>query len=408
MCETIRFGQRSISEIKSAVEKVIPTNTIKTRSSIWNQFLDFCKERNYEFVSTTTINDIATILEDWAFNMKRKNGEDYKETCVKSIWNTTAKMVQEKYFNDFNISFDPFSDIRFKKARDARNTKRRILQEDLTKQKVSAKALGIQDIYNMALLWDEETPDGLQKKNFHICAFELAWRGNEAAYCKIHYFKEEINIMGNFTGRIQYNPIFTKTTQGGSKSCASSKWLVGNKINTNFCPVRLFKKLLTKRPHQITTDRLFLTPNPNWHKGPWFKNIPLGINSLAKWTKISAEKTGLDTKRNKITNHSNRSSAVSALTKQGVSEQQLIKLTGHASSHSLKPYLQMDPKHHSDLINCMRNNEQLPSCSVPTSSINAIVESPNLAINVSNQNENANKNGIIYQNCTFNIVNNYK
>lgn len=204
-----RFGLEPIESIQNIVNKNVPLNTGKTKSSIWQQFMDFCKERRYELLSSTPINEIANILEDWGFNMKRKNGEDYKENCVKSIWNTTAKMIQEHYSNEFKISIDPFSDIRFKKARDARNAKRKLLQERLEKRKVSSKALGIKDIYAMASLWDENCPDGLQRNFFHICAFELTWRGNEAANCKISYFKQEENIEGHATGRIEYNPAHT-------------------------------------------------------------------------------------------------------------------------------------------------------------------------------------------------------
>ena len=79
--------------------------------------------------------------------------------------------------------------------------------------------------------WDENTPNGLQRKLYHIIAVELAWRGGEACRCLIHYFKEEINNKGTSTGRLEYNPIFAKTAQGGSKDIAESKWLVSNKEN---------------------------------------------------------------------------------------------------------------------------------------------------------------------------------
>ncbi|XP_023312995.1 cytochrome P450 4C1-like [Anoplophora glabripennis] len=66
-----------------------------------------------------------------------------------------------------------------------------------------------------------------------------------------------------------------------------------------------------KREENIKTERLFLTPNPAWQThGSWYKNVPVGINSISKWMKESAEKVGLDTVTKKITNHSARSSAV--------------------------------------------------------------------------------------------------
>jgi hypothetical protein len=59
-------------------------------------------------------------------------------------------------------------------------------------------------------------------------------------------------------------------------------------------------------------------------------------------------------KKIKITNHSVIATTVSNLAKQGVGEQQLIKITGHSSAHSIRPYLQMDMEHHQTIINSMR------------------------------------------------------
>lgn len=34
----------------------------------------------------------------------------HKEDVVKTMWNVTAKLVQEKYLEDFGITIDPFND----------------------------------------------------------------------------------------------------------------------------------------------------------------------------------------------------------------------------------------------------------------------------------------------------------
>ncbi|KAJ3661683.1 hypothetical protein Zmor_006070 [Zophobas morio] len=59
------------------------------------------------------------------------------------------------------------------------------------------------------------------------------------------------------------------------------------------CPVRLFRMLNSQRGNHITTDRLFLTVNPEWKnnnsKG-YFKNCPVGKNEISKWTKEAQKK----------------------------------------------------------------------------------------------------------------------
>ena len=73
---------------------------------------------------------------------------------------------------------------------------------------------------------------------------------------------------------------------------------------------RLLLTLLDKRTSysSINTDRLFLTPNPNWNKSEtsaWYKDCPVGKNQISTWTKEAAEKIGIDTKIARISNRSN-------------------------------------------------------------------------------------------------------
>lgn len=159
--------------------------------------------------------------------------------------------------------------------------------------------------------------------------------------------------------------------------------------------------MLSKRGPNIKTDRLLLTPNPSWNKtasSQWYKNCPVGINEVGAWTKLSAEKAGLDVKRVKITNHSTRSTAVSQLAKAGVGEQQLIKITGHSSAGSLRPYLQMDQEHHSKLIEKLRSkSEPSPSTSSSSATVKEVA-SEEVEVPFAN---NLASNSIVYSNCTF-------
>lgn len=388
-----RFGLKSKLEIRQAISENVPVNTIKSKSSVWNQFSSFLLQRGFTLKKTTSIEEIASILEDYAFNMKKQNGDDYKELSIKSIWNSTAQMVQDKFYKEFDIQINPFSDLAFKSARLARDTKRKQLQAIQNKRKVSSAALTVENIIEMAKTYDEEHPEGLQKKIFHLYSFELTWRGNEAVNCKVQYFNKEQDSHGQFTGRIEYNPIFSKTSQGGSKSLTDSKWLVKNNKDESLCPVRLFLKLIDKRKTnpRITSDRLFLTVNQNWkNNGIWYKNMPLGVNNMSRWTQISAKKIGIDTKNIKITNHSHRSSAISALSKSGITDQQIIKISGHSNTNSLKPYIQLDPVHHSKLMENLRENSS-PS----TSSSQVQVQTNNSIV------EKSNAQTINYHNCNF-------
>jgi hypothetical protein len=232
-----RFGNAENKEINEAIRNLVPVNTLKTHRSCWTQFEEFCSQRGYSLDQVLPIEELNNILKDYGFNMKKKSGEDYKETVVKVLWNTTAKALQEMYYNKFKIKFNPFKDPAFREARNARDVRRRILQADVSKRKVSSAALRNEEYLKMVKLWDEETPHDLQHKFFLIVARELAWRGNDAANCLVSFFREERNNFGDLTGRLEYNPIFSKTHQGGCHSLSESKWLVPN-MSSDLCPVR--------------------------------------------------------------------------------------------------------------------------------------------------------------------------
>lgn len=103
-------------------------HTQKAHASSWNQFEQFCVTKGYVLNQHTSVEQLSEILEDFACNMKKLNGSEYKEGVIKTQWNRIAKMLQKKFSNEYNIVFDPFRDELFQNARSARNTKRRLLQ----------------------------------------------------------------------------------------------------------------------------------------------------------------------------------------------------------------------------------------------------------------------------------------
>jgi hypothetical protein len=95
--------------------------------------------------------------------MKKQDGSDYKETVVKHMWNVTAKLEQEMYFNNWNIQINPFSDVIFKSAREAQDAMRKKLQACPEKRANSAAALTETEFRNIVKIFDEDTPEGVLK-----------------------------------------------------------------------------------------------------------------------------------------------------------------------------------------------------------------------------------------------------
>ncbi|KAK9885014.1 hypothetical protein WA026_009241 [Henosepilachna vigintioctopunctata] len=123
-----RFGTSSGTEIDKEIEDLTPQNTVKTHKYVWKQFTEFCERRNYKLCAQTSEEQLASLLKDWAFNMKRADGTEYKEGTVKTIWNISAKLVQKKFYEEFNRETNPFRGVIFEYARKARAAKRKKLQ----------------------------------------------------------------------------------------------------------------------------------------------------------------------------------------------------------------------------------------------------------------------------------------
>lgn len=162
-----RFGKENKEYIRQEVQNLMPQNTKKSKESVWRQFMQFCHEKHYDINnSSISIEALSQILEDYAFNMKKKDSEDYKEGVVKVLWNSTAKQLQEMFFNQYKIKFDPFSDPEFAPARVARDAKRKKLQRDPLKRKLSSTALNNEEYKKILQICDEDSPEGLQRKFF--------------------------------------------------------------------------------------------------------------------------------------------------------------------------------------------------------------------------------------------------
>lgn len=81
----------------------------------------------------------------------------------------------------------PFKSVIFKQSRNAHDATRKNLQSDPTKRKTRSVPLNPIEINKIINLWNENTPEGLQRKFYHIVAVELAWRGGEAVICLIDF-----------------------------------------------------------------------------------------------------------------------------------------------------------------------------------------------------------------------------
>ena len=127
----------------------------------------------------------------------------------------------------------------------------------------------------------------------------------------------------------------TKNHQGKkAKDSYMAQGRIYESIGDEFCPVQAFELYLSLLDPEL--DSLWQKPNPNYQKlGNWYCRAPVGHNTLGNMMANICKRAKLE---NKYTNHCTRVTTTVMLNEEGFNENDIIKVTGHSSTASLKSY----------------------------------------------------------------------
>ena len=148
----------------------------KQKESYWRVFERFLAEpsNNVSFhPATSNRQEICRVMKKFAFNMKKENEDSYCDSSMKTIWNSVAKQINEKFFQEQQQTINIFEDPAFKAARAARDTARSLIQKIPEKRKVSASAVTAEEAIAMVNVWGIDTPQGLNMTLFIIAGLCL-------------------------------------------------------------------------------------------------------------------------------------------------------------------------------------------------------------------------------------------
>ena len=126
------------------------------------------------------------------------------------------------------------------------------------------------------------------------------------------------------------------------------------------CPVMFYKTFASHRPNKSKDPEspFLLSVNQNWPKtNVWYKNAPLGKNSIGKFLSKAAQRAGLPTQNKKVANHSVRKTGIGRLLNAGTQENFVCQLTGHKSLQSLTSYKSASLHHQRSMSNILLRGE---------------------------------------------------
>jgi hypothetical protein len=338
-----RFVSVTHEEIEKRIAASQPESTKKKMKWAVKMFMDWqqsqpsgssrgaCQE-----LSQFEVSELSTILPKFLFEVRKKNGENYPSKTLYEVF----AMINYYLVTEAKWKTSLFKDPSFDKARRALEAK----------MKENARA-GLTSGGNKSLfiskpiedgLWESgilgsDNPSTLLNTVIYLIGIHFALRGGEELRRLRHGDLAQIKsaVDSNGTRCLVYHEDVSKTRQGGIKSISiKPKQLYGyhNDVNHERCLVCLLKKYEDKRPPDVTTDALFLTPLKNGYSAAkWYKNMPLGKNMLA-----NVVKTIMIGCEGRYTNQSLRRTAATRLFQEDVSDDLIRFQTGHRSSAVLE------------------------------------------------------------------------
>ena len=126
------------------------------------------------------------------------------------------------------------------------------------------------------------------------------------------------------------------------------------------CPVMFYKTFESHRSDKSKDPEspFFLSVNQNWQKtNVWYKNAPLGKNSIGKFLSQAAERAGLPPQNKKVANHSVRKTGIGRLLDAGTPENFVCQLTGHKNLQSLSSYKSASLHHQRSMSDVLLRSE---------------------------------------------------
>ena len=323
-------------EVKEFIESNKAKNTVKkTKSDLngWYRWSEAAGEtRKLEDIPVDKLN---RLLSHFFVSVRKRNGEEYEPVSL-----TAFQRSIDRHLREMGTNVSILTDREFEGSRKALEAKRKSLRRQGKGGKLNAaeplSAAEENCLWSSGELGDMN-PTVLLHTIWYLCTMHFGWRGVDE-HRRVCYGDFQL---GNDDEGTEFVELIiergTKTRNGleeqQDQAFNPRMYATGGER----CPVALFKKYLAFRPeHTRATDSPFyLQPANTVTPSVWYKNQPVGINSLCKFMKKMTESAGITGKK---TNHSARKTMITKLVQNNTNPLHVAQLTGHKNLKSLDSY----------------------------------------------------------------------
>ena len=389
-----RFGRPvTESQITATQKASVPFNTKKNTNWGVNVWKDWSKyreqtcsapEEHPPHILTCQVSELNNWLCRFVLEVRRKDGKPYPPNTLHQLCCAILR-----YVRGVNPDVDFFQNPEFAPFRKTLDAEMKRLKHDPGIATVARKAEPISD-REEEILWSKgvlgsHSPQTLVDTMVFMAGMYFALRSGEE-HRQLRFSSVTLVEKAGSTPHLLYIESVSKNNPGGLKHRKlDAKQVVhhGNREDPSRCFVEMYRQYCSHRPAKVKEDAFYLCPIRNAKGQVWYKDQPIGVNTLANTVKRICEKAGI---KGYKTNHSLRVTAATRLFHSGLDEQLIMERTGHRSTDGVRAYKRSSEEQQemvSRILNCekvvdgssLQNSLPLPA-PVPKSQTLTVDASP--------------------------------
>jgi len=349
-------GPSNAHELQRLKDKNRNKNTDRSTNNWARRFETWQKQRGITVqLCEASATELDMVLQNFFAELKKKDGTEYEPESLR-----TMLAALDRFFRSSGCKYSVAKDKEFIESRKVLNGKAIELREHgKGKRKNRADPLTEEE---EELLWEkgvlgDANPVSLNHTVFYVLSQHFGTRGRQEHHqIRVEELKFVKNAVTGEADYVEWVEGVTKTRQGGlvkkERRVPQQAYATGG-IR---CPVRLLKKLVSKRPENMKmSGPLYLTPLRSFQadREVWYATTPVGVNTINNYMQHGLDGTG-----KRLTNHSVRKTTVRKLQKQGIPNSDIAAITGHRNVQSLQQYAEMEQENHAQISKALSSGSQ--------------------------------------------------
>lgn len=352
-----RFAEVSSEDINELLKEAENKNTKKKTESDLRLIRVFIsetcpdlKETELEYIEDATLSDILCKFFTVA---KKQDGGEYEPATIRGIMASVERHILAKTGKKISCN------QQFAKVQDVMKSKMKMLKRS-GKGNLPNRASPLTD-EDIEKLWRSgqlgmENPRSITNTLWWFNTLHFGMR-TVTPHHQMRWGDVQLKTDSDGQRFLAFNERSTKTRTGVNvkKDAHESAIAYENTDDPNRCPVELYIKYESLRPDTARSPDSPFYLAYNTRRGipkqgeMWFKNQPIGINTIGSLMKNMAAAANVSGDDKKISNHTARKTLVQKLCDHDIEPNKIVQVSGHRNLQSINSYATLSQKQHQNI-----------------------------------------------------------